>query len=317
MSQIYKNSSAGGGTPIITINGNTGSLSGSSVTIRTGANDGTAAFANGGSTSNLTFDNFTSGNIALGNFALNSVTSGEFNAGYGATTLQKLTTGFSNFAGGIGALKNLTTGSDNVVIGESSGSNYTSSESNNIIIGQGITGTTGDQGVTTIGNLETTSCFILGIDTVNVGSTATVVTEFGNQLGTAIITAGTGVTITPSANAITISASAALITAPPSSNTATTAFGTTLTSGTPVQNTLGYDILLNISISITAATTATITMGVGPTTGPTTNTAIPSFSAAAATVYALSAVVPTGYWIVVNHTGTITVGSITVVATPL
>jgi hypothetical protein len=41
---------------------------------------------------------------------------------------------------------------------------------------------------------------------VNVGSTATVVTEASDQLGTAVITAGTGISVSTGANTITIAA---------------------------------------------------------------------------------------------------------------
>ena len=101
-------------------------------------------------------------------------------------------------------------------------------------------------------------------------------------------------------------------TAPPSSNTVTTAFGSSLTAGTALQNTTGYDILLNIVVSITAATGATLTLGVGPTSTPTTNAATGTLSVA--TIITLTAYVPNSYYVLVNDTGTITIGSITVVA---
>ena len=49
--------------------------------------------------------------------------------------------------------------------------------------------------------------FICGIDGINVGSVAKVVTMARDQLGTATITAGSGITVTPTANTITIAAS--------------------------------------------------------------------------------------------------------------
>jgi hypothetical protein len=296
------------GAAIKTINGNSGSVTGSIVTIGVAGNDGTALFTEQSATTLvLTFDD-ANGNLGIGNSAL--TTKSTQNTVFGALAGQNVmngnviigyaaaTNGTPNFSVIIGweALQGAVFPANNVVIGAGAGSAYNASEQNNILLGTNVTGTAGENNAIHIGGTSATQCFITGIQGVTVTSpNLTYINTSTSKLGS----------------------SPNLITSPPSSNTATTAFGTSLTSGTSVQNTLGYDILLNISISITAATTATITMGVGPSTGPTVNTAIPSFSAAAATVYALSAVVPTGYWIVVNHTGTITVGSITVMATPL
>lgn len=98
------------------------------------------------------------------------------------------------------------------------------------------------------------------------------------------------------------------IVAPVDSNTATTGFGS-VAIGTALQNTLGYDILVNISIAATVATGATIVMGVGSTNTPTTNPVTASFSVGLTASF--SAIVPNGYYLLVNTTGTITVGSIT------
>lgn len=102
--------------------------------------------------------------------------------------------------------------------------------------------------------------------------------------------------------------------AAPSSDTATNGFASSLTLGTPIQNTLGYDILVNITFIITAATTATISLGVGPTSSPTTNTAIASFSTTG--LATISAVVPASYYLLVTKTGTLT-SSNSIVASPL
>jgi hypothetical protein len=100
----------------------------------------------------------------------------------------------------------LISGDGNTAIGASSGSNYTGAESFNILLGN--LGTLGESGVTRIGtNGNQTEVFIAGIDGVNVGSVATVVTESGDKLGTAVLTGAAGITITPGANTITISAS--------------------------------------------------------------------------------------------------------------
>jgi hypothetical protein len=74
---------------------------------------------------------------------------------------------------------------------------------------------------------------------------------------------------------------------------------------------------VTIVVTVTAATTATLTLGVGSTSTPTTDTIVPSFTVAAASTYSFSAYVPNNYYVLVNDTGTITVGSITCVAMPI
>lgn len=108
-----------------------------------------------------------------------------------------------------------------------------------------------------------------------------------------------------------------LSTAPVSSNTATTLFGTSMTAGTSKQNTASYDILVTINLDITAATAGTITLGIGPMTGPTTNTVIASFTVAATAPVVIPAYVPSGYWVVFNTTGSVTIGSVTTMAMPI
>jgi hypothetical protein len=105
-----------------------------------------------------------------------------------------------------------------------------------------------------------------------------------------------------------------ITTAPVSSSLATAGFATSLTAGSAVQNTTGYNLLVTISCNITSSTAATLVMGVGSTSTPTTNTVVASFTAAAVAVYNFSAIVPNNYYLLVNTTGTIVVGSITLVA---
>jgi hypothetical protein len=151
-----------------------------------------------------------SGNVALGYLALTSVTSGNENISIGAGSCGTLTTGQLNTAIGSDAL-NVSIGSRNIALGNLAGSGYSGAESNNIIIGNiGVAAESNTLrlGTNGSGNGQQNRCFVAGVDGVNVGSVATVVTENGNQLGTAIITAGTGITITPGANTITIANSA-------------------------------------------------------------------------------------------------------------
>lgn len=150
---------------------------------------------NGGSNSFFGFEAgllYTTGNesVAIGANSMSAAVAGAgLNTAVGALSLQ-------NMAGA---------GVENVALGYNAGGNYLTTENNNIIIGANNVGTIGDAGVIRIGlNGAQTKAFVAGIAGVNVGSVATVVTESGDQLGTATITAGSGISVTPGANTITI-----------------------------------------------------------------------------------------------------------------
>lgn len=166
----------------------------------------TAGFSTGIGSNCLT--NLTSGGKnSVGGFQSgSSLTTGHDNSAWGYRALVSASTAVQNSAFGSQALDGITTAaSGNSALGFNAGSNYTT-ENNNISINN--TGTVADSGVTRIGtNGTATKVFISGIDGVNVGSVAKVLTEASDQLGTATITAGVGITITPTANTITISSS--------------------------------------------------------------------------------------------------------------
>ena len=149
-----------------------------------------------------------SNNTFIGQENGNSVSTGSSNTLVGQHNGSSITSGEFNTIVGSGAGDSFTTGSFNTLLGIGVGSAYTSNESDNVIINS--PGVIGDSNTLRIGDgtgggaLELNRAFICGIDGVNVGSVARVVTEASNQLGTAVITAGSGITITPSANAITI-----------------------------------------------------------------------------------------------------------------
>jgi len=88
-----------------------------------------------------------------------------------------------------------------IVIGSFAGADNTTGLNSNIYIGS--PGVLGENNTTRIGNAAA-QCFIGGIDSVSVGSVAEVVTVSSDQLGSATLTAGSNITITPSAGAITI-----------------------------------------------------------------------------------------------------------------
>lgn len=198
--------------PIMTIDGNTGTASGATVTITTGAGnvDGTALFTGDG-TSTVT-QTFTDGssNVGLGSESLSNLAGGSQNTALGALTGVSISTGADNVALGYFALPNMFTGSRNIAVGLNAGSNFTTSESDNIDINSlGVLGESNTLRIgsgTGTGTQELKAAFISGISGVNVGSVASVVSISGDQLGSTVITPGTGITVTPGANTITIAA---------------------------------------------------------------------------------------------------------------
>jgi hypothetical protein len=148
-----------------------------------------------------------SANVALSSYAGKSLTTGGYNVFVGNTSGENITTGSNNVAVGNHTLLG-TTGSNNVAIGNNAGQNYTAGESSDILIGNGVGGTAGESNVTRIGTGQS-ACYISGINGVN-NSTASVVTCAGSsgQLGTSVLTAGSGITInTATANEIILSSS--------------------------------------------------------------------------------------------------------------
>ncbi len=158
-----------------------------------------------------------SNNVLLGLSAGLRITTASNCVAVGVSSLSHVTTGVNsnNIALGHLSLTNLVTGTRNIGIGVSCGSAYTGTESSNIVIeNAGIIAESNTIRIGTTGSAsgQQNRCFIAGIDGVNVGSVATVVTESGTQLGTAVLTPGTGISITPGANTITIAATGASLT---------------------------------------------------------------------------------------------------------
>lgn len=180
-----------------------------------------------------------------------ALTTGAGNTAMGYETLGKATTGSNNTALGVQAGQSLTTGGDNILVGGGTivaGSAYTSSESSNLIIGNA--GVITESHVLRIGTNgsgtgQQSACYIAGIDAVNVGSVAKVVTMASNQLGTATITAGSNITITPGANTITIAATGGGLTW-----TVTTVNASLVASNGYIANKAG---LLTMTLPVTAA----------------------------------------------------------------
>lgn len=139
------------------------------------------------------------GNVCVGYFTMDKLTSGSFNTGIGYNALVNCTTGTSNCI--LGAYNNnaLTTGSrntaagnyslefllggnDNISIGYQSGISYVGNESNNIAIGN--YGTIGDNAVILIGDPSVhTSCYIAGILGAPAGTDYVTIDPITGQLG--------------------------------------------------------------------------------------------------------------------------------------
>jgi trimeric autotransporter adhesin len=271
--------------------------------------------ANGNTGSSTSNNSVAIGYSNIGLTGTNSVCCGSLSGQHGATdcvgvgfsTLSATTSGTNNTALGYNANNNNTTGSYSLSLGYTAGNTIANSNSNNISVAN--VGVSADTNVMRIGtqgsgNLQQNKCFIAGIagTTVSNQVVATVNSSTG-QLGQA---------------AGTLSFPGSLATSPVGSYVTTNAFGNVLTVGTSTQNTLGYDIILNVGIDVMSSTTATIVVGVGPTSTPTTNTIVPSFTTATE-IYTISfsVVVPNNYYVLVNTTGTIVVNAINAQACPI
>jgi hypothetical protein len=157
-----------------------------------------------------TFDTTVSSNVGIGQAALGTITSGASeNVAIGKEALVSLTSGNENTAIGVVSLEGLLTGNENIAIGFDSGANYSGSESQNIVIGS--RGIASENNAIHIGDdiiLSATATYIGGIYGTNIGSVSSVVSiNSSKQLGETVITGGTGITVTPGANTITISGS--------------------------------------------------------------------------------------------------------------
>ena len=204
--------SSGGGGGITTINGDTGSVTGSTVSIKSASTAGSSvSFSGSGTTLSLntsdssdnTFIGLGAGNATavangaasnacLGWHALTSITSGGANAGIGLQALASCTTGGGNMAVGQNALAFLTAGNYNIGIGNEAGFNYTGAESYNIIFNNGPTDPSvlGESNTLRIGNGTGTgsgqlnAAYICGINGNTVSNTMMVTIDSStDQLG--------------------------------------------------------------------------------------------------------------------------------------
>jgi hypothetical protein len=204
---IWTSTSAASG--IVTIDGDTGNVTGATVGIKSNLRNGAGAsisFSGDGTNLSLSttdglsnnFFGLNSGtsivsgslNVACGVATLANILAGSNNCAYGYESLINLTSGNNNTAVGFLALPSLLTGVYNVGLGSDAGSNYNTSEGSNIAINS--PGVTGESHVLRIGsgtgtgNQQLNKSFIFGIRgiTTGVADALPVLIDSASQLGT-------------------------------------------------------------------------------------------------------------------------------------
>lgn len=146
----------------------------------------------GGDSGNLTLNpGLAIANVAVGNTALLSLTTGPGNVAVGALSLTDCTTGQANTAVGTDSLETLITGSHNIALGYQAGLNYVGAEGSNILIGNA--GVAAESNKIRIGTSGTgtglqNQCFIAGVAGVTVSNlnVVTINTATG-QLGSEVL----------------------------------------------------------------------------------------------------------------------------------
>ncbi len=137
--------------------------------------------------------------VVIGNQAGVQITTSSGNTVIGYEALENNGGGGNNVCAGFQSLKFSSVGTVNCALGFQSGINYNGAESGNILLNSA--GVAGESNVLRICDAANntsgsplTAAYIGGIDGVAL-TTATVVTEVSDQLGTAAIIGGTGITI--------------------------------------------------------------------------------------------------------------------------
>lgn len=275
---------------ISTINGDSGSISGSSVTIfanRAAKLCGqTVLFTNSATTSTLSVSdagsNATIGqgsgtstmglaNVCLGINSLGSLNgsnpNASFNVAMGYVAGASLTTGSHNVCIGQSSANGPLTASYNVLIGSATGTSYTGAESSNILIGANNTGTVGESNVLRIGvgtgtgNGQINTTYIAGINGKSVSNQLMVVLNSSTeQLGTATIPIGMPAYADQSSN-FNISAnngyfctSALTASLPASPSQGNKVYINTLSTSIVIQANTGQTIRIGTQVSTTAGT---------------------------------------------------------------
>lgn len=176
------------------IDGDIGSATGSPIAFNAFLIAGSStAFDASGSTVTFNVTDILS-NTLIGLDAGNATVLGSNNTGLGKSALAAITSGAKNTAVGFEAGTTITTGSNNIYVGSIDGTAVAESNTTRI----------GNDG-------DTAACYILGIGGVDVGATANLVVEDSDQLGTAVLAAGTNIAITTGSNIITIASNSSVI----------------------------------------------------------------------------------------------------------
>lgn len=221
--------SKSGGGGIQTINGDTGSITGNTVTIyANNASNGAGAyvkFTNSGTVSTLTLNDVfgnlylgqgsgtasgsDSGNVGVGINSLNAVNNSTGNTSVGSGSGLRITTGNTNTILGYAVAQNLLTGSGNILIGGSTtGTSYTGAESYNICIYN--TGATGESSTIRIGTHGVgvgaqSTCYIAGIRDVTVSNAKLVtINSSTGQLGVSTGIVGTWTDVTSATQTLAV-----------------------------------------------------------------------------------------------------------------
>lgn len=184
---------------IVTIDGDSGSITGSTVTIKAAGSGSSVKFTNSGTTSTFGVTD-ANDNVIIGGSAGNATISGTANTGLGFASLFALTSGIDNMAIGYASLDGLLTGGSNIAIGANAGTSYTGAESSNILFN--TDGVVGESHVLRIGSTTGTGAsqlskaFISGINGVTSSNPLMVtINSSTDQLGV-VATGNNGVLIT-------------------------------------------------------------------------------------------------------------------------
>ncbi len=254
-SVIYE-AKVSGASGITQLDGDSGTASGSTVNVVTvdgSDNSGkTVIFTGSGTQMLLSVDDAPNGNMGMGTDSLAAITLGQYNTAIGTHAGRSISSSNFNTIIGSDAGLNVATGGvidgHNIIMGFGAGSDIVTGQ-HNILIGE--FGLSGDYsncvgicpgnitislpntiyigGGTGSGTNQQDKCFISGINGANVDDNTVRVVSMKSgvdQLGTVDLTAGTGITITPTANTITISSSGGIATATISGTTQTAAVNT-------------------------------------------------------------------------------------------
>lgn len=299
----------------ITLHGDSGSGSGNSFNFHAfgSTNDAgaTVNFLFSGSTMTLNvndlYDNIFLGgscglvnagqfNTIIGVEGASAINGAQFNNGVGFGGIQNLTSGtYNNYIGCFG-FSALLTGNFNCGIGDSVGTNYTGAESSNILLNN--YGVVGESNVFRVG---------AGTGTGD----QQVSTSYISGIAGATILAGSP---TPHLILCDTSDDQLVCPTPVTAASASSTFGS-LAVGTALQNTAHYPILVNVCVDVTVATGAAIFVGVDSSSTPAAQAVTGSFSVAG--IFSFSFVVPSGFYAEVTTSGTITISTITTLATQI